>query len=155
MHVIAKTYFGLALSLGLAACATTPPVAPPPDPAVAQLAQAADEVTLALRTMASVEQARHPVVLTPPAPAGVLRTPMVLDWSGPIEALAREVGSRIGYRVTVIGSTPSVPVVVSIHTRGSSAYDILRDAGLQAGDQADVMLETRTRTIEIRYGANR
>ena len=55
------------------------------------------------------------------------------------------------YKLKVLGATPSIPVVVSITASNSVVADILKDAGLQAGKKANLVVYPGSRIIELRY----
>jgi defect-in-organelle-trafficking protein DotD len=76
-----------------------------------------------------------------------------LDWSGPIEPLLHEVARLTDYRVKVIGNTPAIPVIVTITAEGRVIADIVKDAGLQAGKRASLVVYPCSKIIELRYAA--
>lgn len=124
-----------------------------PDPVALRLASAVDRASAALQTLASVEQARNPNVSVssiPNAPQELRRTVSV-DWHGPIEPITRQLAERAGYRLQINGDMPPAPVVVSLIARQKSVAEVLRDIGLQAGQRADIVVDTERRLVELNY----
>lgn len=124
-----------------------------PDPVALRLAQAVDRASAALATLASVEQARNPsagLQAAPYAPQEMRRT-VSLDWVGPIEPVARQLADRAGYELLVNGDIPPTPVVVTVRATEKSVVEVLRDIGLQAGQRADISVDTERRVVELNY----
>jgi len=124
-----------------------------PDPVALRLSGAVDKASAALQTLAAVEQARNPganLQLPPSAPVE-LRRIVSVDWTGPIEPIARTLADRAGYQMQVNGDRPPVPVVISLIAREKSVIEVLRDVGLQAGQRADVVVDPSRRLVELNY----
>lgn len=124
-----------------------------PDPVALRLSSAVDKASAALQTLASVEQARNPnasLQLPPSAPVE-LRRIVSVDWTGPIEPIARTLADRAGYKMQINGDVPPVPVVVSVVAREKSVIEVLRDVGLQAGTRADISVDPDRRLVELNY----
>lgn len=141
-------------SLALLGCATQAPPTVLPDPAEIKLAEAAASVSHSLNTLAEVEQAANPraKVKAPPNPASYGMGHLVsIDWSGPIEPLIGRIAHSAGYRLSVLGQRPTVPVIVTLFEKNVPMGDILRDAGFQANNRADVIVFPGRRLVEIRY----
>lgn len=121
-----------------------------------QLAKAALSIEDSLRTLAATQQihAKNPIntdiLITPQGGMGGLAS---IDWSGPIEPLLEKIGEMTQYRVKVFGPIPHVPVIISIASRDRMVADILKDAGLQAGNRANLVVYPTSRIIELRYSA--
>ncbi len=124
-----------------------------PDPVALRLSAAVDKASAALQTLASVEQARNPGVnlQMPPSAPAELRRIVSVDWTGPIEPIARSLADRAGYQMQIHGDRPPVPVVVSLVAREKSVVEVLRDIGLQAGQRADVVVDPDRRLVELNY----
>jgi defect-in-organelle-trafficking protein DotD len=73
------------------------------------------------------------------------------DWSGPIEPLLQKIASLTNYQLKILGQTPNTPVLVSLEGNERIIADILKDAGLQAGKQATIVVYPGVRIIELRY----
>lgn len=121
-----------------------------------QLAKAALSIEDSLRTLAATQQikAKNPIntdiLITPQGGMGGLAS---IDWSGPIEPLLEKIGDMTHYRVKVFGPIPHIPLIVSISSRDRMVADILKDAGLQAGKRANLVVYPTSRIIELRYTA--
>lgn len=134
----------------------SPQIVASPDSVSMMLAESADRASSALETLAAVEQARTPVTSMSPisdVPQELRRT-ITVNWVGPIEPIAKTLADRAGYGFLVLGSEPSVPVVVSIDEENSRVVDVLRDIGLQLGKRGDVKVDARSRMVEIYYAPN-
>ncbi|MFN3826317.1 MAG: DotD/TraH family lipoprotein [Micavibrio sp.] len=144
----------------LGACSTgspilkrTPQVVASPDKVSAQLAEAADRASIALETLAAVEQARSPGIAVAPiedAPPE-LRRAITVNWVGPVDTIAKTLADRAGYAFNVIGQPPVTPVVVSIDVENKPVIDVLRNIGLQLGLRADIRVDGTRRVVEIHY----
>jgi defect-in-organelle-trafficking protein DotD len=124
-----------------------------PDPISLRLAQAVDKASAALQTLASIEQARSPgtaIQSVPYAPQELRRT-VSIEWTGPVEPLARKLADRAGYQLQVNGDAPPTPVIVSVRASEKSVVEVLRDIGLQAGQRADVAIDPERRIVELNY----
>lgn len=119
-----------------------------------QLTQAAQSVSESLENLSAVEIASHPSAkIAPPANAhriGMAQTAS-LEWSGPIQALLKKIAQSSGYRLQVLGTQPSIPVIVAISKHNVALATILRDAIFQAQQQADINVYPSSKIIELRY----
>ncbi len=124
-----------------------------PDPVSLRIADAVDKVSASLETLAKVEQARTPnasVSSIPNAPIELKRTVSV-EWTGPIEPIAKRLAARAGYSFNVNGKKPPVPVIVNIVSFQEQIVEVLRNIGLQAGKRADIIIDTENRVVEVSY----
>lgn len=124
-----------------------------PDKASMMIAEAADRASVALETLAAVEQSRSPAIAVAPisdAPVE-LRRAMTVNWIGPVEPIGRTLADRAGYEFITVGDAPPVPIVVSIDEENMPIIDILRSVGLQLGRRADVKVDAARRAVEIHY----
>lgn len=123
------------------------------DPIALRIAESADKAATALQDLARVEQTRRPPAPEPPAIAAPneLYTPVTIDWVGAAEPLIRNIADRLKYDVVVVGSVPTVPVVVQIHQRDRAVLEALRNIGDQATQFMDLVVDPRNQKIEIRY----
>ncbi len=152
---------GLALTTGctsqpIAFSADSPQIVASPDSVSSMLAQSADRASVALETLAAVERARTPAASISPlsdVPQELRRT-ITVNWVGPIEPIAKTLADRAGYGFLVLGSEPSIPVVVSIDAENTRVVDVLRDVGLQLGMRGDVKVDANAKMVEIYYAPN-
>ncbi len=146
-----------------------PPAAVRPDPAEMRLAEAAARAEAALTALARIESARtpgaearapgrSPVPGSSPGPGSspaledvpaALRRAVTLDWIGPVETLAETLAQHAGYRFVAAGSMPVRPVMVTVRAAGTPLIEVLRDAGLQAGAAATLVVDAGNRTVRL------
>jgi len=119
-----------------------------------ELSESAIAVNRSLQTVASLEQSKNPVQVQEshpnPTTYGMGHIASV-DWVGPIEPLVKKLAVMAQYRVNVIGSPPSIPVIVSITQHDMAIGEILQDALLQTRSQVDVQVYPDSQLIELRY----
>jgi defect in organelle trafficking protein DotD len=121
------------------------------------LAEASYSVSRSVVDLAETAQAAHPLpaIAPPPSPATYGMAGLTtVDWSGPVEPLVRQMAKAANYRVRVLGTTPGIPVIVTINTKNAMLGDILRDIGYQCGRRAAVLVFPESRVIELRYAKN-
>lgn len=141
-----------------AGCAWQPEFARPqvvaePNSVDVMIADAADRATLALETLAEIENAQSPVkpvAIVPNAPQELQRA-LTLEWTGPAEPLVADLARKAGYTYQAIGETPPVPLIVNVRATNQPLIEILRNIGLQMGSRADLKVNGETRMMEIHY----
>ena len=146
------------MTIALTACESAKPLRNPqlvasPDKVSLMLADAADRASVALETLAAVEQARTPNASVAPisdAPPE-LRRAMTVTWVGPVEPIAKTLADRAGYTFQALGTPPPVPIVVNVNVENEPVVDILRSIGLQLGQRADVRVDGARKVVEIHY----
>ena len=138
------------------------PAAPEPPAAAAPAAPDAAEMRL-IEAVERAERALASLARTLPAPeaaAGMprpdavppaLRTPVTLDWTGPLEALARELADRAGYRFLVAGRPPARPLMVAVRAEEEPLLAVLRDAGLQAAGAATLTVDAASQAVLLEW----
>lgn len=152
--------------LALAGCSTTKELPPVDNTRVevtgtqadstaitARLAEAAQRTANALENLASVEQARTPELYTPvvtDAPEE-LRLLLTVQWTGPWENLLKTMAERVHYQFRVIGKQPPTPIIVTVDAKQQPFVDVMRSIGLQAAGRADLVLDSRSKVVEVRY----
>ncbi len=146
------------------------------DPAEVRLAAAAERAEAALTALARTAPAaagisgraqgpgcspvpgHSPVPGTSPAagrvPAALLR-PVTLDWIGPVETLAETLARLAGYRFGAAGAPPVRPAMVAVAADDTPLIEVLRDAGLQAGSAATLVVDAGERTVRLDWTAER
>lgn len=151
--------FGLAL---LAGCAKNSPA---PDAMTqeqinnqvkASLVQSAAQTQASLAELSSIEKTRFQKNNTLPLanindPA--LNVVVTLKWNGPIEPLLRQMASLTGYQFQVFGKAPFSPILVNIDDTDNpvSALTIIRNADVQAGLNAQILIYQDQKVISLRY----
>jgi len=74
-----------------------------------------------------------------------------VDWTGPIGPLVNRLAREGHYQFRAVGQHPPTPVIITIHAVNMPIADILRDANVQAGHKADVIVYPARRLIELKY----
>jgi defect-in-organelle-trafficking protein DotD len=150
----------LLLCLSLTGCtlkehnADSIPKSPTVDPAEEKLAEAADAVTQSLQSLAENQQATNPTPkqYTAPDPSDYGMSSLTsMNWSGPIEPLVTQIAKASGYQLRVSGVSPAIPILVSINAKDIPLGQVLRDAGYQCGNRADIVVFPRSKVIELLY----
>ena len=129
-----------------------PPAAVAPvraDPVEIRLVEAVERAEQALASLARTVPATDPESGLPDARSvpAALRTPVTLDWTGPVEALADELARRAGYRFAEAGRPPARPLIVAVEADAQPLIAVLRDAGLRAGAAATLTVDAAGRTV--------
>ena len=128
-----------------------------PDLAEARLVDAAVRAEAALTALARVRAAETllPAAEVPlTVPLALLRS-MTLSWIGPLATLAETLAARSGYRFMAAGPAPVRPVMVAIEAEDTPLIEVLRDAGLQAGDAATLTVDAGLRTVRLDWTGER
>jgi defect-in-organelle-trafficking protein DotD len=119
-----------------------------------QLLGAATSIESSLNTLAATKETSNPPILNTSAlvtPAGGMGGKLDIDWTGPIAPLLTKLADVTGYEVKILGREPAIPVIVSITQNRAIIADILKNASLQAGRSASVLVFPANRVIELRY----
>ncbi|MDO8953911.1 MAG: DotD/TraH family lipoprotein [Gammaproteobacteria bacterium] len=146
--------------LAVSGCSSKPNAAPalPDNSALIQqdLSAAAVSATGSLSQLAAIEKARYQSEAYMPF-ANVhdqaLDTFVSIQWYGPIAPLLQQVADMIGYKLQVFGKPPTTPILVNIDDtqQKTSAINIIRNADLQAGANANILIFTDQKLISLRY----
>ncbi len=126
----------------------------PVDSAEVQLAEAASSVSSSLTSLAQVQQAATPAKrpVQPPLPSSYGMGEMVsVNWNGPIGPLVDKIAELTHYHVRVLGTPPSIPILVMLDAQDVPIGTILQNAGYQANKRADIVVYPSTKIIELRY----
>ena len=153
--MIGKIGLCILLSLLLSACSNTQTY---PEqgmgPASVKLAEAASNVSHSLVKLSAIEQAANPQahIPTPANPSSYGMGGLAsIDWSGPIGPLVARIAHATKYRLEILGTAPSIPIVVTLSKKNTPLGYILADAGYQAGTRADIAVFPRRRLMQLRY----
>jgi defect-in-organelle-trafficking protein DotD len=122
--------------------------------AQAQIAEAASSVSQNIQNLDAMTLATHKGVQmpTPVNAASVGMAQIVsVSWHGPVEPLLKQVAQGAHYKLKVIGTAPSIPLVVNVNADNETLADVLRDATYQVAKEAAVKLYPKHRVIELRY----
>jgi len=121
-----------------------------------ELINAAKSIEASLALLARTQEENNvPLLNTAPliTPEGGMSGTADIDWTGPIEPLLRKLADMTDYKVKVLGNPPSIPIIVSISQDKTVIADILKNAGMQAGKRANIVVFPANRIIEVRYAA--
>lgn len=148
--------FIVSCSQGEPSRSDNPQLVASPDKVSLMLANAADRASVALETLAAVEQSRSPSVAVGPivgAPSELSRA-ITVNWVGPVEPIAKKLADRAGYMFQSIGNSPPVPIVVSVDVENQPVIDVFRSIGLQLGTRADIKVDGNRKIVEVHYAPN-
>lgn len=119
-----------------------------------KLTAAAASVSRSLAELAEIERASHPStrLLSPVDPDMIGMGQLTsIDWSGPVGPLAKKIAEASKYKLKVLGTQPSIPILISISAKDTPLADILRDANFQCGKKANIVVYPASKVIELRY----
>lgn len=122
-----------------------------------ELADAANSAATSLRRLAEVEQAKTPSATLnslKPASGNIpksLDKRITVSWVGPVSGLLKRIADNEGYKYNAIGREPAVPIIVSIEANNEQLVNVIRDAGLQSGNRAKILVNPKLMTIELAY----
>ncbi len=119
-----------------------------------ELLAAAKTIETSLALLARTqEESNVPLLNTAPliTPEGGMSGTVDVDWTGPIEPLVRKLADMTDYKLKILGNTPSIPIIVSISQDNAVIADIMKNAGMQAGKRANIVVFPANRVIELRY----
>lgn len=156
--VISATLSAVAL---LAGCATQKPEGQTPAPGVdakvqQTLANAAARSSEAMLTLAKTRSATHGITYSDDFKVpDELRTPITINWSGPLDELVHKVADLTGYQYeAAVGSRPNTTVLVHIAVTDLEAHKVLANAGQQAGSAADIVVNPDSKKLYVKYPPN-
>jgi len=143
------------LTLSLSGCFSNymPPPPKPGNPATVKIAEAAASVSSSIGTLEGIRKAENPQYqkkLPNPNTFGMGEIASI-DWTGPIGPLVKKIAAASGYRVVVLGNSPAIPIIVSVHEQNQPLAYYLRNADYQAGRKAYVKVYAKRRVIQLRY----
>jgi len=147
----------IALPIILSACTSTTPAPASIDHTEASLSEASYSVSRGISSLSETAQASRPLpqLDPPPNPASYGMAGLTsVDWSGPVEPLIKQIARVTNYRMRVLGTSPAIPLLVTIYAKNTMIADIVRDIGFQCGRRAAVVVFPDSRVIELRYAKN-
>ncbi len=120
------------------------------------LAQAARTTSSALDQLSVIDKAQYSNDTGMPLAhvhAQSLAQPTALQWYGPVEPVLAKIAKQVSYQFQVYGKAPSIPLLVDVDTKKHpiSAIAVLRNLDVQLGDNASLMVLTKTKIISLRY----
>ena len=125
----------------------------------ASIRDAAQQAAASLQTLAAIEKSRYPHDAT--IPFANVHSPdldrfVSVNWYGPIQPLLQQVANQIQYELQVYGKPPQMPILVHIDDTANktSAINVIRNADLQAGNNAEILVYPKMKMISLRYVAH-
>lgn len=143
----------------LSACAGTTSVPPDVDAtgmpsAEVALQRSVERVDAAMRDLGGRSVASQPMAAAPAVIPAELRRPVTWSWSGPLDAGAKVLADRIGYRLVVTGQpTGAAPVSVAVAMQDARILDLFEALGTAAGTRATVIVDPDHHQVEVRHHA--
>ncbi|WP_419901139.1 DotD/TraH family lipoprotein [Kiloniella sp.] len=122
-------------------------------PNLTKLDQASTTAAHALATLSRIESAKTPL-LAAKAPGlipDILKQPVTIDWTGPLDGVAQRLATLARYEFQVIGKTPAVPVIIHLASKDIPLIEAFKNTGQQAGTRALLRIDTRRSKVEIIY----
>lgn len=127
------------------------------DPVIQALLVSANSIEASLKKLANaehyekVEQRKRYTRVNASLPG--LDKEVVMRWDGELEQAIKKLSQEaVGYRyLPPIGKKPIIPIMVSLPDEPRSLLNLIEGAALQAGNQADVVLDVQKKIIQVRY----
>ncbi|MGD0465881.1 MAG: type IVB secretion system lipoprotein DotD [Gammaproteobacteria bacterium] len=119
-----------------------------------QLVSSARSIEKSLAILAASQEINNiPVLNTIPliTQEGGMGGTADIDWTGPLEPLLEKLANMTDYTLKIMGSTPSIPIIVSVTQEKAIIADILKNACLQAGKRTNIVVFPASKIIELRY----
>ncbi len=140
----------------LAGCAGTAKVAPDVDAtgmpsAELALQRSVERVDAAMRDLGGRAVAGRSFSAAPAVIPAELRRPVTWSWSGPLDAGAKVLADRIGYRLVVTAAPGAAPVEVAVAMQDARILDLFEALGTAAGVQATVIVDPDHHQVEVRH----
>jgi defect-in-organelle-trafficking protein DotD len=108
-------------------------------------------VDAAMRTLGGTAASYNsPPPATPLLPAE-LRRPVTFAWSGPIDAGAKALADRIGYRLVITRPSNAPPVDVAINMTDVPIVRLFEALGEAAGSRATVIVTPNLRQVDVQH----
>ena len=147
----------IAASVVMTGCATKPPAEvgeqiKPDAEVLAKIAESATRASKSMERLAAIRSTTSGLKIADRVAPEGLDVPITINWAGPIDGLAKKLAELTGYKYEgTEGSVPSMPILVSVAVTETSAFQILANAGAQAGSAADIVIRPSTKSIMIKY----
>ena len=123
--------------------------------AQAQVAEAAASINQSLQELSAIQMASNPNT-TKTAPQLDAKTigmtqQASMNWNGPVKPILEKIAAASDYQLKVLGSEPTIPVLVSIDAKNEVLATILRNVTYQVERKASITVYPSTKIIELRY----
>ena len=140
----------------LAACTGTVKIDPDVDAsgmpnAELALQRSVGQVDAAMRDLGGMNVASHSAAPASSVVPAELQRPQSFSWSGPIDAGAKALADRIGYRLVVTTPQGALPVIVAVSLADVPALDLFKALGASAGTQATVVVDPDHHQVQVQH----
>lgn len=136
----------------------TPTPAPDQDQVLVMLNRSARSIERSLVQLAEAEQYEK-LKVRPGEQRSFKQIPgmeasVLIPWPGaqvPLEQAVKALADAAHFNVKYFGRTPVLPIIVQVSRESASISDHLRNIGIQAGSRADIVVDPKSRVVEVRY----
>lgn len=125
------------------------------DPVVDGLVTDAEEIRNLLRELTHLERSRQLVPQISKDPAAGLNSEdplaqrVTIEWRGEASLVLKRVADVAGWRFARVGSAP-FSAEVRVKAVQTPLINVLEDVGMQLGNQADIVINKSSKTIELK-----
>jgi len=123
------------------------------NPALERAAQAIQQSIVDLKALEKSARPNQNIKTLPQLDNAQMTEIITLDWVGELEPLLTSIAKRLNYRLRILGKQPIMPLIVSISAQKVPLGDIISNAHVQAGTQADIFIYPKEHIIELRYAS--
>ena len=119
-----------------------------------KLTEAASSVINSMNELAALKIAaepEHKYTAEPNNQMATLQQETSIDWNGPVEPIMRKIASTGKFKFKVLGTRPTIPVIVSLKMKNSALSDIIRNISYQTSGKAKIAIYTKQKVLELRY----
>ncbi len=120
-----------------------------------KLAAAAESVSQSLAELAEIEKNLHPHghknIDSNLPKVFELEQLISLDWNGPVDNLMKYLAKSMGYRYRILGKLSGTPILITLSAKNSTVGEVLKNINLQCGHKANVVVDVKNKTLELRY----
>ena len=147
---------GFAALAMLAGCAQVSRIPPDVDAtgmpnADLALDRSIDRVDAAMRALGGTGASYNPPSPFPALVPAELQRPVTFAWSGPIDAGAKALADRIGYRVVITRPSNAPPVDVAVNMTDVPIVRLFEALGEAAGARATVIVNPNLRQVDVQH----
>ena len=119
-----------------------------------KLTATAESISKSLKELAEIDRAIHPQAKLPnPVEPDMIGMGQLgtIDWNGPVGPIVKKIAEATNYKFNVLGTSPAIPILISITAKDTPLADILRDVAFQCGGRANIVTYPASKIIELRY----
>ena len=121
-----------------------------------KLAEAADSVSHSLHKLAELELTADNTKHTPAKHNSFDKIPNMhqissVEWNGPVGPIISKIAQASKHKLTVLGRTPSVPVIVNLDMKNVQLAEIMQNVAYQAAGHIRISYNEKHNAFELRY----